>query len=763
MEGFTLRGRTTDKAVEVTNEGGEIIVTPKAVGKATVTISLYEGNEEVAGSGKPFVFTAKDNTPYLSYRVEPVADLYDTQGAKEEINKKYGQELIVAGMTTEVVGEQLKSDAFELVEEKSSNLKLEDGKLYLNESKLIYDGQSAELPFVVRIKSTGETIEQVVRVTKVKPKVVELKANNPSIEFSKATDDDKALDWEWLLNNVGFTAKDQYGVEVNSDDLKKIASKATQDEEEEDEDDNSNPGSTGLSIFEFPDGTEIKSTIQFKKESGSLLFENDGTYQAKVTDYSKDAKVKAIVTAGGVSTEVIVTMKDKHTPELDKVVEGFNRKLCKEESCEGKNDIKVSLNKDIKNIVEELKEYIKHKDYDIKISLVNQFEHEEQVVIEENGDVHHVECSPGSDCDGTEDVKATVIYTISHKTETEFEKKDEEQEIIFEVPKATEVILTRDSLGTADSHKITKLTENHRYVVRSGVTDKYKYHAVTASGKLSEGTDDFDKASEEADFLKGKEITGLFNGETYKVKKAKLKLVTGVTATLVDHDTVRLDFPAIAHAETVTVQKCKGDCENENSWSEIEEDSKTEITSSSTEVNITNLDLDPDKKYYFRLVIDEKVKESDRIYEKYSEKTTEEIMISTVGVDVVKEILDKIEVPQADNQPTTKSSLAGDYESDGVEEVEIEWSSKGENGEEVTESFQAGQTYIAEIKLELSLGYTLKGLTAGDLELDDVKDIQISIDDNNITVEYPKIPDNENGSTGSDNDDSINNDGEEEA
>lgn len=786
-KGYSLQGHTNDKAVEVTGKitsnDEEITVTPKAVGKATVTFSLYKDDKEVVGSGREFVFTAKDDTKYIEYRLPEIGILYDALAAGKSISKEYAKEVVVYGILENGEAEEINGFTIEelkhvypinsdLAKDDNNDEDLEN-KLLIQEKLVYTNGSTTKRDLNVTIDSTKEPLTQEIIISKEAPKVEKLEVENDSITFDEEINDDFEIGWKEILKKSKFTATDQYG--VKSKDIDVII-----DEKEE------------TPLLEFPDGIEIKPMITFESIKGSQIFENSGKHNATITNFSAGSVVKATITVNGHSVNVNITMKKEHTPELDEVVESFKRNLCDEDEC-GDTGITVEISEGTKNIKDALQKYITHENYEIRISSVTGSELEGDVIIEDDGTINPITCKE-NECKDKAEVSATVSYTIFRTNKKDFEKK-ENKEINFNISKATEVILADGSLGEPGSHEITGLTSGKKYQIQVGkqyyavpsdgvfakekidegeieslegtkitglingktykveevvpqkvnlqsdsegkegnkkITDlaeknRYviyfsnddRYRAVKADGSLSTQLyKDWEGASEAADFLNGTEIKGLTNGETYKVKKATPKLIEGVTATLLDENRVKLEFPQITYAENVDVEYRVKGSEEWLSITKINGVLEPKIDSKSTTVEIMNLELEENKTYYFRLMIDDNA--SHEIYNQHSTET-EGITITTI-----KQLdIEGVTVPKKGDKPVSILDGTDEYE------AEISWDPN------VTE-FGADTAYTATITIIPKLGYTLKGVQQNTFKVADAKKVTHEENSGNIIVEFEK-------------------------
>lgn len=660
-EGYSLRGKTNDRAVIVTNQEDNVTIGRSAVGTATVTISLYKGNQEIQGSEKVFTFVTKDGSGYFGYQIEPVGTIYDTEAAGTTNHEDYNRELIVLGIVNDKGAMvRLDNDDFKLTKESTAGIELVDGNLLIKE-KFYYSGMTTKLDLVIEIKSTGETFTEEVTLSKERPKVTEFIVENDRLAYTLSTEEEGnkevlVIDWSWLVGEAAFSAVDQYGV------------KSVKPEEPEQ-----------LSQLEFPDGTVVKPTITFTTKKGSQLFEGNGTHNAAITNFSKGSEVDATIRSNGQAVTVTITMDKDHMPEVDDVVKDLNEKLKE----------KQELTKGTTNLLDVVRSSVTNSNYDISIDSVDNNISYSGTIIGKDGRIYPVECD--KNCDDTfEEVKVT--FTISHKTATAL--KDETAEITFKVPKATEVMLADGSLGKAGDRtitdlkadkeyivfvdgkyhsvvqdgeepsrfilsskgyttkaeaekeseplvgtsiqqltngktykieevapkevlldkgsvagaekgdkKITGLEEHHRYVVSYAPngTDK-KYFGVLANGKLhTQARENKTDASQDAGFLDETEITSLINGVTYKVEKANPFKVVGLKAKLVDNGlSVQLDFPRLYTDKVQIDYRIAGE-----NWKPIEEGNLLGNTIGSTSATIINSTWTPGKFYQFKLSIDD--------------------------------------------------------------------------------------------------------------------------------------------------------------
>lgn len=467
--GYILKASTSDKAVKITNQNKKVMIAPNAVGKARVTISLYDENDrEIAGSGQVFEFTVEDDSGYIGYELAPIGTLYD---AKEDPNGAYARDVIVIGIVNDK-GAQVKlpTDAYELLkDEKTPGLKLENGKISIDPNEEFYYGNatSLKMDIDVKIKSTGEVLTQELTVSKEKPKVMSLEVEEDLLTYP-SNEDQKAdvISTKWILGEAKITAVDQYG--VGSEDGK------------------------------FPDGTKIEPTITFQTLKGGQIFEGDRTKNAKITNYSANSEVRATITANGQSVNLVIKMEKEYMPELEDVKKDFDDKIK-----EG-----IELKEDDRDLFAFVQFAFQNSNYNLTIK-----ETGEASTIGKDGKIYPVECS-GS-CEGQHE-NVTIKFTLTHKTQPDL--KIDSEEIAFKVPKATKVILAEGSLGQAGSHVITGLSSKEHYTVLKN----NKYYAIVENGKLSDTAYDSKEAAEKAEGQNSPEngeITGLINGVTYKVEK----------------------------------------------------------------------------------------------------------------------------------------------------------------------------------------------------------------------------------------------------
>lgn len=752
--GYVLKANTGDKAVKITNRDKQVTIEPKAVGKANVTISLYDNNNrEIVGSRRVFGFTVEDDTGYIGYKLAPIGTLYDTE--KDE----YAQDVIVIGIINDKGAQVvLPIDAYELLkDDKTPGLKLEKGKISVDPDASFYYGNamSLKMDIGVKIKSTGEVLTQEITVSKEKPKVMSLEVEKDELPYTLPTDDDKAVSAEWILEKAEISAVDQYGVKS-----KKLA---------------------------FPDGTKIEPTITFQTVKGGQIFDGNGTKNAKITNFSAGSEVDATIATNGKVVTVKITMPEAHMPEVEEVAKSFNI-----------TDDEKKLTVETNNLLTYVKGFIKNDYYKISIKSVD------DATIDRDGKIHPVQCN--ENCDGQyKDVEVTLI--ITHKTNPDLKK--ELDGIKFKVPKATKVILTEDSLGDAGSHvitglsskehytvlknnkyyaivengklsdtaydskeaaekaegqnspkngeitglingvtykvekvapqkvlideeskgklpnlkeedrKITGLENNHRYVVSIvGEDSVRKYYGVLSNGKLhTQESESKSGASKDAGFLTGTEITGLTNGVTYKVEKAEKYEVVGLKAALVaDGKNVKLEYDNI-YTDNLKIEY-RIDYDN---WEELDEQNLLDKKVGPTSATIISYPWTPGKNYLFRLKIE------DERYETNSKEV--ELMIPKLPVS--ERTID-IGQPKLNSSKPKKSEIQRSQQYD-IES--ISWNFAGE-------TFTVG-THIVAIKIKPGAEYTLDGLSSNSFIVEYATKTEYKREGEFgvITATFPKIED----------------------
>lgn len=272
-------------------------IVPIAKGTEKVTISIKDEvkDEVLTGSEKSVTFRVTDGTEYKSYEVKSVGTVYDeiAAGGKDnnkKDNNKYDKAVEVYGVLDDGSKVKLKHGVDYTVS--STNAKLnadvaEDGIIDVTEA-FTYgkDETEIKLPLTVTINATGEKLTQEVTISKETPKVTKLEvvANGKAADLAAgktvaalenvsydAAKVNNPFDFSVLAGDVAdIVVTDQYGVQVvltGSDD-------------------------------QFPDGTKFVSTLTFNKVDGELVFVNNGTASAKVTEIPKDSVFNVVVSAG---------------------------------------------------------------------------------------------------------------------------------------------------------------------------------------------------------------------------------------------------------------------------------------------------------------------------------------------------------------------------------------------------------------------------------------------------------------------------------
>lgn len=586
-KGYSLQGHTNDRAVEVTgkitNDSGKITVKPKAVGKATVTISLYNGNEEVVESRKVFTFTTKDHTGYLGYTLIQIGPIYDAQinDDLEQELEKYNQEVRVLGEADGL--EEILTEGYKVIA--GTGLELVEGTNELAPKKNIYypPGVTERTgSYTVKIESTGEELTQDVIISKEKPKVEKFEIEEPSITFEKEEmDDEFKVGWKEILKEAKFTATDQYGVTVVSED----------------------------ESFEFPDGTKIEPTVIFERKAGGQLMSSDN---ATVLEFTEGSKVEAVIQANNKTITVPIILEGERVTTLKKELDQFKKGVTSASSKNGTGDPEDDnettekpweLKEEINNILEEGNAKLDDS-YTVTIKSSS------NKAISKDGKV-----TPG-----TVKIDGKVTFTVAHTKNTNF-KKDFIKNI--NVPKSKKVLIDSESVPgiEAGDTEITGLQAGYRYVVYNLV--EKKFYAVKEDGRLrQDGQGTLEKASEDTKFLEVNSIKGLENGVRYRIQKAMPDEVESLQAELNNDETsISLTFNPISHADDnaikVEMREKGGSWKGAGKGPNGEDLNLSEsITSQTESVDIIGLSLKPGKKYEIRLKIDdERYQDSSNIIE----------------------------------------------------------------------------------------------------------------------------------------------------
>ncbi|PUF87828.1 MULTISPECIES: hypothetical protein [unclassified Geobacillus] len=269
--------------------GNKILPIAKGTEKVTISIKDKEKNEVLTGSEKSVTFRVTDGTEYKSYEVKPVGTVYDEVAAGKTDNDAYDKAVEVYGVLDD--GSKVKLTHGVDYTVSSTNAKLNadvaDGKIDVDKAYTTYgDAKEIKLPLTVTINATGEKLTQEVTISKEAPKVTKLEvvANGKAADLAAgktvaalenvsydAAKVNAPFDFSVLAGDVAdIVVTDQYGVQVvltgNND--------------------------------KFPDGTKFVSTLTFNKVDGELVFVNNGTASAKVTEIPKDSVFNVVVSAG---------------------------------------------------------------------------------------------------------------------------------------------------------------------------------------------------------------------------------------------------------------------------------------------------------------------------------------------------------------------------------------------------------------------------------------------------------------------------------
>ncbi|GAB6891190.1 hypothetical protein [Geobacillus stearothermophilus] len=267
----------------------KIVPIAKGTEKVTISIKDEEKNEVLTGSEKSVTFRVTDGTEYKSYEVKPVGTVYDDVAGSGNDNDAYDKVVEVYGVLDD--GSKVKLEHGVDYTVSSTNAKLNadvaDGKIDVDKA-FTYgkDETEIKLPLTVTINATGEKLTQEVTISKETPKVTKLEvvANGKATDLAAgktvaalenvsydAAKVNAPFDFSVLAGDVAdIVVTDQYGVRVVL---------------------------TG-SNNKFPDGTEFVSTLTFNKVDGELVFVNNGTASAKVTEIPKDSVFNVVVSAG---------------------------------------------------------------------------------------------------------------------------------------------------------------------------------------------------------------------------------------------------------------------------------------------------------------------------------------------------------------------------------------------------------------------------------------------------------------------------------
>ncbi|WP_233434071.1 hypothetical protein [Geobacillus stearothermophilus] len=280
---------TGEGAVNITDRN---TIAPIAKGTEKVTISIkdVEKNEVLTGSEKSVTFRVTDGTEYKSYEVKPVGTVYDETAAGKTDNGAYDKAVEVYGVLDDGSKVKLTHGVDYTVSSTNATFNTDvaaDGTIDVDKA-FTYgkDETEIKLPLTVTINATGEKLTQEVTISKETPKVTKLEvvANGKATDLAAgktvaalenvsydAAKVNAPFDFSVLAGDVAdIVVTDQYGVRVVL---------------------------TG-SNNEFPDGTKFVSTLTFNKVDGELVFVNNGTASAEVTEIPKDSVFNVVVSAG---------------------------------------------------------------------------------------------------------------------------------------------------------------------------------------------------------------------------------------------------------------------------------------------------------------------------------------------------------------------------------------------------------------------------------------------------------------------------------
>ncbi|MCM3797731.1 S-layer homology domain-containing protein [Caldibacillus thermoamylovorans] len=278
---------TGEGAVNI--NGKEIVPIAKGTEKVTISIKDEVKDEVLTGSEKSVTFRVTDGTEYKSYEVKPVGTVYDEVAAGKSDTNAYDKAVEVYGVLDDGSKVKLKHGVDYTVSSTNAtfNNDVVDGTIDVDAAYTTYgDAKEIKLPLTVTINATGEKLTQEVTISKETPKVTKLEvvANGKAADLAAgktvaalenvsydAAKVDAPFDFSVLAGDVAdIVVTDQYGVQVEL---------------------------TGTDD-KFADGTTFVSTLTFNKVDGELVFVNNGTASAKVTEIPKDSVFNVVVSAG---------------------------------------------------------------------------------------------------------------------------------------------------------------------------------------------------------------------------------------------------------------------------------------------------------------------------------------------------------------------------------------------------------------------------------------------------------------------------------
>lgn len=492
-EGYSIVVTKTNPSSKVLEVDGDTI-TPKSIGTEEVTIAIYKGTTPVPNSGKPMTFTVTDNSNYIRYEVAPIGTMYDALISNKTQDPKYNKEVVVLGVLKNGEKRRLPATAYTItVDEDSELCVVKEGTSNNNDcvgkdetstnilkiqSKLYYDSSKTETKrdITITINSSKEPIEQEITISKEAPKVKEINHTATTIAYDANLQTGVFTIGKLLGKVQDITATDQYGVE-------------------------SEPLSDADKQFKFLDGTIIDPIVRFTTVKGNHLFENNGTTNAVVTDFSANSSFDAVISAGiGVdkveANAVRVTVANAYIPSMDTAIDAIEKANLS------------PLNKDQNVVALAQEQELVGSDYTVTIKSSSN-----PTAIATDGKVTQ---QAGV-------MTVAVVFTITHKINTAFTKNTDL--VSLTVDAATEVILATGSAGTAGDAKITDLYAGKKYVVQYN----NRFYGIKQSGVFGQSTPKATKLDAELDAEDLKdttEITGLDNGETYKVEEVAPTNVT---------------------------------------------------------------------------------------------------------------------------------------------------------------------------------------------------------------------------------------------
>jgi len=459
-------------------------ITPIAVGTEIVTIGIKNGTTVVAGSERTIKFTVVYGD-YIAYEVEDIGIVYDEIAARKTASvSAYDKAVNVYGVLsdgTKILLKYGEDFALNAVHPTLRNDIQVDGILKIDTTTDKYSYGSANeinTEVTVIINSSEEKYKQMVTISKVEPKVVEIQSSLQTIPYDATIAGAGSFDFAKLLGAVtNITAIDQYGVE--SEKLSTTTNRQ----------------------FAFPDKTSVDSEINFTTVTGNHLFENNNTKDAKVTDFSSKSSFNAVVSVGNISSNVVkVTVEKAHMPTVKAEI--------------GK------ITKDALGTLDNSSDVLKKAQGLVGTGYTVTIKSSSNSAISINGKVTQ------QNINVIDDVEFTVKNTTKPLLNIDGTVK-------LTVSAALEVILAAESLGTADSGKIIGLSTGIKYVVTEGTN----FFGVLANGALSDRRATKADAEVLAVALTDTEITGLKNGTSYKVEIVAAKVViveagseTGATA-----------------------------------------------------------------------------------------------------------------------------------------------------------------------------------------------------------------------------------------